>query len=97
MTSSAKQIISRSDVGHKKVDRAMPHAATTDTPARFPERFRLRTPRGLAAAIEFAAGRHHQTPAEFARQALLRALEQDGVRLRDGRVLPEAPKQDHAT
>jgi hypothetical protein len=57
-----------------------------DVSVRLPERFRLRTPRGLSAAIEIAAGRHHQTPAEFARQALLRALEQDGLRLLDGRV-----------
>jgi hypothetical protein len=61
-----------------------------DAPVRYPERFRLRTPRGLSAAIELSAGRHHQTPAEFARQALLRALEQNGVRLCNGRVLSEA-------
>jgi hypothetical protein len=67
-------------------DPTMPDTATADTPNRFPDRLRLRVPRGLAAAVEIAAGRHHQTPAEFARQALLRALEQNGLRLLDGRV-----------
>jgi len=60
---------------------------TENAPARFPERFRLRAPRGLAAAIEVAAGRHHTNPSEWTRQTLLRALEQEGVRLCDGRVL----------
>jgi hypothetical protein len=64
--------------------------ATAARTSRYPERFRLRTPRGLSAAIELAAGRHHQTPAQFARQALLRALEQNGMRLCEGRVLPAA-------
>jgi hypothetical protein len=59
---------------------------TADTSIRFPERFRLRTPRGLMAAVEIAAKRHHTSPSEWARQALLRALARDGVQLTAGHV-----------
>jgi hypothetical protein len=55
-------------------------------PIRFPDRFRLRVPRGLPGAIELAALRHHTSPSEWARQVLLRGLEAEGVRLRDGRA-----------
>jgi len=55
---------------------------------RFPEKLRLRTPRGLSAALELAAGRNHTSPAEWARQALLRGLAAEGVSLRDGEVKP---------
>lgn len=47
----------------------------------FPEVVRLRTPRGLRAALEIAARRRHTTPAEWARQALIRSLEADGIQL----------------
>ena len=57
--------------------------AITDTIIRFPERLCFRAPRGLAAAVEIAAGRHHTSPAEWTRQALIRALASDGVKLRD--------------
>ena len=36
---------------------------------RYPEKLRLRTPRGLSAALEQAAGRNHTSPSEWARQA----------------------------
>lgn len=54
---------------------------------RFASRMCLRTPRGLAAAIEQAAAQRHTGPSEWARQALLGALAADGVHLLpDGRV-----------
>jgi len=53
---------------------------------RFPEALRLRVPRGLPAAVEAVARRHHTTAPEWVRQTLLRSLEADGVRLRDGQV-----------
>jgi hypothetical protein len=61
---------------------------------RLPEALRLRTPRGLSAAISTAAKRHHLSAAEWARQALLRGLLAEGLRLQDGgqleQVGPEA-------
>jgi hypothetical protein len=48
---------------------------------RFPERFRLRGPRGLCAALDAAAERHHTSPSEWARQVILRGLEAEGVQL----------------
>ena len=56
---------------------------SADTSVRFPERLRLRGPRGLCAALDLAAGRRHTTPAEWARQVLLRGLEAEGVQLSD--------------
>jgi 4-aminobutyrate aminotransferase-like enzyme len=57
---------------------------TTDTITRFPERLCLRTPRGLMAAVELAAERRHTSPSEWARQAIPRALMQDGIQLCGG-------------
>ena len=51
---------------------------------RYPEEFRLRLPRGMPDALALAAGQHHTTPTEWARQALLRSLQAEGVSLRDG-------------
>ena len=69
-----------------------------DASIRFPERLRLRAPRGLSAALDLAAGRHHQTPAEWARQTLLRGLEAEGVRLSDGDVeMQSGPRQRAAS
>ena len=56
-------------------------AATTDTTIRFPDRMRLRVPAGLPAAVETAARQRHTSPSEWARQAILRGLEADGVHL----------------
>jgi hypothetical protein len=50
----------------------------------YPEKMRLRLPRGMPKALALAAGQHHTTPTEWARQALLRGLQADGVCLRDG-------------
>jgi hypothetical protein len=50
----------------------------------YPEKMRLRLPRGMPEALALAAGQHHTTPSEWVRQALLRSLEADGVCLRDG-------------
>jgi hypothetical protein len=52
----------------------------------FPDSMRLRVPRGLPAAVQQAARQRHTTPAEWARQALIRELEVDGLCLRDGQV-----------
>jgi hypothetical protein len=51
---------------------------------RYPKELRLRVPGGVPDALERAADQHHQTPAEWARQALLRSLQAEGVSLRDG-------------
>ena len=64
----------------------MPQAPATDTTIRFPERLRLRTPAGLHAAVEAAARQRHTSPSEWARQAILRSLEAEGLCLKDGRV-----------
>ena len=53
--------------------------ATSIAPIRFPDRLRLRVPRGMAAAVELAASQHHTSPSEWCRQMLLRGLEADGV------------------
>jgi len=52
----------------------------------FPEDFRIRAPLGLNEAVRAAAQRQHMTRAEYARRALLRSIEADGVTLRRGLV-----------
>ena len=47
----------------------------------YPDKLRLRVPRGLPDALRLAARQRHTTPAEWARQALLRGLEAQGVQL----------------
>jgi hypothetical protein len=67
---------------------------------RFPDKLRLRTPKGLPQAIEVAAAARHTQPSEWARQALLRGLEADGLTLfPDGRVgpAPEGPYRSRKT
>ena len=49
----------------------------------FPDKLRLRVPRGLPAALRIAATRRHTTPTEWARQTLLRGLAAEGVLLSD--------------
>jgi hypothetical protein len=66
----------------------------TDAGIRFPERLRIRGPRGLSAALDLAAERRHTSPAEWARQALLRGLEAEGVQLSD---LQAAEKQSRVS
>src|SRR5262245_37493585 len=60
-----------------------------DAHVRLPQKLGCRVPRGLPAAGDAAAKRRHQSPSEWVRQALLCVLEQDGVRLCDGRVLDD--------
>jgi hypothetical protein len=52
----------------------------------FPDRLRLRGPRGLRVAIEMAAAAHNTTPSEWSRRALLQGLEADGLHLRNGQI-----------
>jgi hypothetical protein len=58
-------------------------AADGNASIRFPDRLRLRVPKGLPAALELAATREHTSPAEWARRALLVSLEAKGIRLHD--------------
>ena len=48
----------------------------------YPDKLRLRVPRGLPDALRLAAAQRHTTPAEWARQTLLRGLAAEGVSLR---------------
>jgi hypothetical protein len=52
----------------------------------FPEDFRVKAPRGFNDAVRVAARLQHMTRAEYARRALLKILEADGVQLRRGLV-----------
>ena len=52
----------------------------------FCEDFRMKAPRGFSDAVRAAAQRQHMTRAEYARRALLRSTEADGVTLRRGLV-----------
>ena len=52
----------------------------------FPDRLRLRGPRGLRTAIEMAAAAHNTTPSEWSRRVLLQGLQADGLHLRDGQI-----------
>jgi hypothetical protein len=53
---------------------------------RFPEDLRVKAPRGARAAIAAAAEIKNTSHSEYVRQALLRCLEADGVKLRRGVV-----------
>ena len=57
-----------------------------DGRGRFPEDLRVKAPRGAKAAIAAAAERRHTSHSKYVRQALLRSIEADGVRLRRGQV-----------
>ena len=57
-----------------------------DGRGRFPEDLRVKAPRGAGNAIEIAARKRNTTKAEWVRQAVLRGLEADGVKLRRGMV-----------
>jgi len=57
-----------------------------DGRGRFPEDLRVKAPRGARAAIAAAAELKNTSHSEYVRQALLRCLEADGVRLRRGAV-----------
>jgi hypothetical protein len=70
-----------SDVQHE-ADRPL----IEDGRGNFPEDFRVKAPRGFNDAVRAAARQQHMTRAEYARRALLRSIEADGVRLRRGLV-----------
>ena len=53
----------------------------------FPDKLRLRVPRGLSVAIKRAAWQRRTTAAEWTRQALLHALEAQGIALPDAERL----------
>jgi hypothetical protein len=57
-----------------------------DGRGRFPEDLRVKAPRGARAAIAAAAELKNTSHSEYVRQALLRCLEEDGVRLTRGVV-----------
>ena len=57
-----------------------------DGRGRFPEDLRVKAPRGARAAIAAAAQIKHTSYAEYVRQAVLRSLEADGVKIRRGAV-----------
>ena len=57
-----------------------------DGRGRFPEDLRVKAPRGARAAIAAAAQITHTSHAEYVRQAVLRSLEADGVKIRRGAV-----------
>jgi plasmid stability protein len=61
----------------------------------YPDKLRLRVPRGLPAAMRRAAQQSHTTSSEWARQALLRGLAAEGVRLSDVQAQSERPIQTH--
>jgi hypothetical protein len=61
----------------------------------FPEDFRVKAPKGFNDAVRAAARLQHMTRAEYARRALLRSIEADGVRLSRGLVeLAEKQSQE---
>jgi len=57
-----------------------------DGRGRFPEDLRVKAPRGARAAIAAAAQLKHNSHSEYVRQAILRCLDADGVKLRRGTV-----------
>ena len=57
-----------------------------DRRGRFPEDLRVKAPRGARAAIAAAAQLKHTSHSEYVRQAILRCLDADGVKLRRGTV-----------
>jgi uncharacterized protein (DUF1778 family) len=65
-----------------------------DGRGRFPEDLRVKAARGARAAIAAAAELKNTSYSEYVRQALLRCLEADGVRLRRGLVELTAHRRD---
>ena len=60
----------------------------------FPASLRLRVPQGLPEALQIAARQKHATASEWARQALLRGLEAEGVRLGDEAAPDKAERHE---
>jgi hypothetical protein len=61
----------------------------------YPDKIRLRVPRGLPDALRLAARQRHTTLSEWTRRALLRALEAEGVRLGDA-PMQEGSEAEHS-
>jgi hypothetical protein len=70
--------------------------AAYDDVRRLPEALRLRVPRGLPAAVQTAARKHHQTGAEWVRQTLLKSLRDEGLALHDGGELEQVGSEARA-
>lgn len=47
----------------------------------------MRVPRNFVAALRLVAQQHNTLPSEWARQALLRSLAAEGIRLQGGEVV----------
>lgn len=56
-------------------------------PITFHEKVSVRAPRGFSAALRLLAKQHNTGTAEWARQALLRSMAAEGVRLQGGEVV----------
>src|SRR4029079_2107581 len=67
-----------------------------DGRGRFPEDLRVKAPRGARAAIAAAAQLKHTSHSEYVRQAILRCLDADGVKLRRGTVEVQLHKRIEA-
>jgi hypothetical protein len=63
----------------------------------FPEDLRVKAPRGSRAAIAAAAEIKHTSHSEYVRQAILRCLDADGVKLRRGVVEMTAVGDNNST
>lgn len=64
----------------------------TSSSCHFPDKLRLRVPRGFGAALRLLAEQNNTLPSEWARQALLRSMAIEGVRLRAGEVVSEGAR-----
>ena len=62
------------------------HISEAKPVSRFPSRMEVRVPAALRHAVEIAAERQNTRAAEWTRRALMRALEDEGIRLRGGEL-----------
>lgn len=60
--------------------------AESKSVSRFPARMEVRVPIALRQAVEIAAERQNTRAAEWARRALLTALEAEGIKIRGGKM-----------
>ncbi len=58
--------------------------AESKSVSRFPARMEVRVPIALRQAVEIAAERQNTRAAEWARRALMTALEAEGIKIRGG-------------
>ena len=88
LTLTAKMVVAEQDKSQMQGTTTEAYRpAVDDGRARFPEAVKAQAPKGMAAAITAAARIKHTTNAEYVRQALLRSLASDGVKLRRGMVI----------